>query len=193
MELQERIRIHLTELAEPSYQAFTAKLIPNIPADTILGVRLPQLRAYAKSLAKDPEHTAFLTALPHAYHEENLLHMMLLGYETDFDRCLQLHDCFLPFISNWAVCDQPAPKAFRKDPQQLLPAIRRWIADEHPYAIRFAIKMLMDLFLDEHFQPEYPQAVASITQQDYYVRMMVAWYFATALAKQYDAVIPYLQ
>lgn len=179
----------LSALRDEAYQPFMAKLVPNIDPDTILGVRTPDLRRLAKEMG---EREAFLEDLPHKYFEENQLHDFLLEREKDFDTAISRVEAFLPYVDNWATCDQLNPKVFKKHRPELLPHICCWLDSTHPYTIRFGIKMLMDHFLDEAFSPEYPALVATVRHEDYYVKMMVAWYFATALAKQYDAVLPYI-
>lgn len=188
----ERIRAHLVELRDEKYKAFQSKLIPTINADTILGVRTPVLRKYAKELIKQREEKVFLTDLPHGYYDENILHGCLISLEKDFDSALALVEEFLPYIDNWAVCDLLSPKVLKEKPGELLACIRKWMRSDHVYAVRFGIRMLMVFYLDERFDTEYPAWVASVQSEEYYVRMMAAWYFATALAKQYDAVLPFL-
>ncbi len=177
----------LFSLRDEGYQAFQQKLIPNIDPATIIGVRTPELRAMAKT-ADD----TFLSKLPHTYFEENQIHALALGSIKDFRKAVQETDRFLPFVDNWATCDQLRPRIFAKHREELLPHIREWLCSGHVYTIRFGMEMLMCHYLDDGFEPEFPQLVASVQHEDYYVRMMQAWYFATALAKQYDAVLPYI-
>ena len=158
-----------------------------------IGVRTPELRKLAKELAKREDIREFLNDLPHQYFDENQLHAFILSGEKDFEKCMEDLERFLPYVDNWATCDQTSPKVFRKHRKELLDAIRRWIESDHPYTVRFAIKMLMEHFLDEDFDPAYPEMVAEVRSEEYYIRMMIAWYFATALAKQYEAVLPYLE
>lgn len=179
----------LFSLRDETFQAGTAKLIPNLDSTAIIGVRTPQLRKLTKQL---PEAESFRKELPHRYFEENQIHAFSLEGVKNFDILIREVEAFLPYVNNWATCDQMTPKAFKKHRNELLPYIRLWIVSEHPYTIRFAIKMLMDHYLDEEFDPVYPEMVAAVHNQDYYVRMMIAWYFATALAKQYDAVLPWI-
>lgn len=178
----------LMQLQDPDYQAFQARLIPNIPTERIIGVRTPELRKLAKQL---PDAASFLEVLPHGHFEENQLHSFLLSEGKDFGSVIQEVDRFLPYVDNWATCDQLSPKVFKKHRQALLPYIEKWIKAPEPYAVRFAIKMLMDHFLEEDFSACYPEMVAAVRRDEYYIRMMAAWYFATALAKQYDAVLPF--
>lgn len=179
----------LFSLQDAKYRDFQTKLIPNIDPDTIIGVRTPELRKLAKELGAGE---SFRRNLPHEYFEENQIHAFSLEPLKDFDRVIEEVERFLPYVDNWATCDQLRPKTFAKHKSELLPYIRRWLASGHVYTIRFGIGMLMCHYLDDAFDPEYPALVAAVEHEDYYVRMMVAWYFATALAKQYDAVLPYL-
>lgn len=187
----ESIRDVLLSMHDEAYAAFIAKLIPNRPAEQFIGVRTPELRALAKSLAGTPEGEAFLAALPHEYFEEDQLHAFLLCNLRSFDACLAGVTRFLPFVNNWATCDQLSPPVFRREKEQLLPAIRQWLDSDRVYTVRFAIGMLMQHFLDAAFSPAYPQRVAAIHADDYYINMEIAWYFATALAKQPDCILPY--
>ena len=187
------LRKKLFELQDLEYKAFTEKLVPNVDADAIIGIRVPVLRALAKEYAKEEESKEFLSHLPHKYHEENSLHAFLLETIRDFDTCVKEVDRFLAYVDNWAVCDSMKPKVFKKHPDELLYWIKKWIRSKHPYKIRFAIEMLMNFYLDDAFDIQYPQMVSKVASEDYYVKMMVAWYFATALAKQYDSVIPFME
>ncbi len=174
---------------DPEYRDFQARLIPNIPKDTIIGVRTPELRRIAKEM---PEAETFLHQLPHRFFEENQVHAFLLERCGDYEKTIAYVEGFLPYEDNWATCDQLRPKVFRKHRAELLNRIPEWLHSEHPYTVRFGVGMLMSHYLDEAFSPEHLSWVASIQREEYYVRMMVAWYFATALAKQYDDTIPYL-
>lgn len=178
---------------DPGYRAFHAKLMPTIEYERIIGVRIPALRSLARDLAGTALAEAFLETLPHAYYEENNLHGFLIGSIRDFSQCLAQVERFLPYIDNWATCDSLRPKSFARHKQALLPHIERWLASDHPYTCRFAMEMLMVHFLDGDFSPEYPQWVAAVVSQEYYVNMMIAWYFATALAKQWEEIVPYLE
>ena len=191
--VNEEIRRELFRMQDRKYGAFQAKLIPNIDPETIIGVRTPELRALAKRLKNDHNTAAFLRDLPHQYFEENQLHAFIISAERSFDQCMKLLEDFLPFVDNWATCDQLSPGTLRKHTEELLPFIRIWIRSEETYTIRFGIGMLMKHYLDASFDPEYPALVASVRSEEYYVNMMIAWYFATALAKQYEAVIPYIE
>jgi len=191
--LTEEIREELFRLRDEAYRDFQAKLIPNIAPETMIGVRTPALRAYAKELAKRPGIGEFLDALPHAYFDENQLHAFLLSGMKEFDACVRAVDGFLPFVDNWATCDQLSPGAFGKNHAALLPWIQHWLDSGKTYPVRFGIGMLMQHFLDADFDPAYLQRVAAVRSAEYYINMMRAWYFATALAKQYDTVLPYLE
>lgn len=191
--LTEEIRMELYRLQDEKYRDFQSRLIPTIEKGTIIGVRTPQLRAYAKQLAKRADVREFLEELPHTYFDENQLHAFLISQMKEFDSCIGEVCRFLPYVDNWATCDQMSPKIFKKHRQKLLVSIKEWIVSEQVYTVRFAVGMLMEHFLDEDFDVSYPQMVAGILTGEYYVNMMVAWYFATALAKQYDAVLPYIQ
>ncbi|MBQ8238406.1 MAG: DNA alkylation repair protein [Oscillospiraceae bacterium] len=177
----------LFPLQDLQYRDFQRKLIPGLNPDRIIGIRTPDLRRMAKELTLED-----LGPLPHRYFEENQLHAFILAREKDFDAVIRETDRFLPYVDNWATCDQLSPKCFCRHRAELLPHICRWLASGHSYTVRFGIKMLMDHFLEKDFLPEYPQWVAGVRSGDYYVRMMQAWYFATALAKQYDAVFPFI-
>lgn len=188
------VRRELFEMQDQAYCEFHSKLIPNIDPAKIIGVRTPQLRSYAKQFAKREEAAVFLRQLPHDYYEENNLHAFLIEQIKDYEVCVAEWNRFLPYVDNWATCDMPSPKVFKKHLPELLAQIREWMDSGETYTVRFGIGMLMRLYLEpETFSPEYPQWVAVVDSDEYYVNMMVAWYFATALAKQWDAVIPYIE
>ena len=191
--ITDEITTKLFSLQDTAYRDFQVKLIPGMDAQKEIGVRTPELRKLSKELAKREDIREFLNDLPHQYFDENQLHAFILSGEKDFEKCMEDLERFLPYVDNWATCDQTSPKVFRKHRKGLLDAIRRWIESDHPYTVRFAIKMLMEHFLDEDFDPAYPEMVAEVRSEEYYIRMMIAWYFATALAKQYEAVLPYLE
>jgi 3-methyladenine DNA glycosylase AlkD len=191
--ITEEIRAELYRQQDEKYRDFQVKLIPTVRPETMIGVRTPALRAYAKQLLRRPDVGAFLNALPHESFGENQLHAFLLSEMKDFDRCADEVERFLPFVDNWATCDQLSPKVFGKHHAELLPLARCWIASGETYTVRFGIGMLMAHFLDADFDPVYPEWVAAVQSEEYYVNMMRAWYFATALAKQYGAVLPYLE
>ena len=183
----------LTEVKDDAYREFQTKLVPNISPETILGVRTPDMRKIAKEVFESSEKDTFLNDLPHQYYEENLIHFFVISMIKDFDECVQDVETFLPYVDCWPVSDQASPKAFKKNHQKLLPYIRKWIASDHVYTARFGIRMLMNEFLGDDFKEEYPELVANKKGDDYYLKMMVAWYFATALAKRYDETIPYFE
>ncbi len=183
----------LKEQQDEQYRQFQSKLIPTIDAATIIGVRTPVLRRMAKTLYQDGQYAVFLNELPHSYFEENQLHGFILSEYKDFTSCIAELERFLPFVDNWATCDQTSPKIFRKHRQELLPHIRHWLASTHVYTVRFAIGLLMQHFLEEDFRPEYLDWVTDIHSKAYYINMEIAWYMATALAKQWEATIPYIE
>ena len=183
----------LMEVKDDAYREFQAKLVPNIPPETILGVRTPEMRRIAREVFDSPDREAFLNDLPHRYYEENLIHFFVVSMIRDFNLCVGRVEEFLPYVDCWPVSDQATPKAFRKNHQRLLPYVRKWIASEHVYTARFGIRMLMNEFLGEDFREEYLDLVASRKGEDYYLKMMVAWYFATALAKRYEETVLYLE
>ena len=183
----------LCKYKDDKYRDFQSNLVPNISKDVILGVRTPDMRKIAKEMFNTDEGKKFLKKLPHKYYEENLVHFFMIAMIKDFDECVKETERFLPFIDCWPVCDQSSPKAFKKKHDELLPLIKKWIDSDHVYTSRFGMRMLMNEFLGEDFKPEYLKWVASKKGEDYYLKMMIAWYFATALAKQYDASIPYFE
>lgn len=183
----------LFKLQDKDYADFISRLTPGIPEDSIIGVRLPKLRKLAAFFYKDPEHLKFLEQLPHKYYDENLLHAILLSKEKDYDICMKEVEDFLPYIDNWAVCDTLAPKIFEKNKSGLLIKVRNWMSSDRTYTCRFGIGMLMRHFLDRDFLPEYLSYPAEVHSDEYYVKMMVAWFYATALAKQWDETLPYIQ
>lgn len=187
------IREKLFELRDEEYKSFQAKLIPTVSPDNIIGVRTPVLRKYAKEISKNPQIGEFLSDLPHQYYDENNLHGFIIEQIKDYEECLTAVERFIPYIDNWATCDMSAPKVFGKHTEELITPIHKWIASEDTYTVRFAINMLMRLYLDEEFKPEYLDLVSGVKSEEYYVNMMIAWYFATALAKQYEATLPYLE
>lgn len=175
------------------YRDFQLKLLPTLEAQTVIGVRTPILRSFAKTLYREHDLTDFLNDLPHKYFDENQLHAFLICEMKDFDRCMDALNQFLPYVDNWATCDQMSPKIFQKHKERLLKQIKSWLASSKAYTVRFAVGMLMKHFLDEDFDLEYPGMVSTIRSEEYYVNMMIAWYFATALAKQYEEILPFLE
>lgn len=185
---------HLFGMRDAAYAAFIAKLTPGFPPSHFIGVRVPLLRTIARSFAKEEAASQrFLSHLPHSYYEEDMLHGMLISLVKDYDRCLDLTDRFLPYVDNWAVCDTLSPKVFAKQKAQLLENILRWSSSSHTYTCRFGLRMLMTHFLDDSFSADFLEIPAAIRSEEYYVKMMVAWFFATALAKQWEATLPYLE
>lgn len=187
------IQKELFALQDKSYGDFQAKLVPNIPRELFIGIRVPEARKLAKRLAKDSETSKFLRDLPHKYYDENILHALLISEMKDYNECMAAVDKLLPYVDNWAVCDILSPKIFKKNKAPLLEKIKEWSASEKTYTCRFGIEMLMSYFLDDDFEPEYLKIPASVHSDEYYVRMMIAWFFATALAKQWDATIKYIE
>ena len=191
--MTEQIREALFQLQDQPYRELQRKVIPTAAPETLIGVRTPALRQYARQLAEREDISPFLRDLPHAYFDENQLHAFIISEIRDYGPCIAEVQRFLPYVDNWATCDQLSPRAFRKHRTELLACVREWLRSSHPYTVRFAIGMLMQHYLDEDFDPEYPELVAGVRSDEYYGRMMIAWYFATALAKQYDAALPYLE
>ena len=183
----------LYELQDTGYRDFQSKLIPDVEKDFFIGVRTPELRQLAKEFAKRDDVRDFLTAVPHNYFDENQLHAFIISGMKDYDECVKELIAFLPYIDNWATCDQLSPKVFKKHKSELLKHSNNWLKSKHTYTVRFGIGMLMEHFLNEEFKVEYARKVAEIRSDEYYVNMMIAWYFATALAKQYDSVIPFIE
>ncbi len=183
----------LLKVQDKEYRDFQIKLVPNISPDAMIGVRTPDMRNIAKEVFKSDERDAFLKELPHKFYEENLVHFFLIAMIKDFDECVKAVDEFLPYVDCWPVSDQATPKSFKKNREKLLPHIKKWIASDHVYTARFGIRMLMNEFLGDDFKKEYLELVASKRGEDYYLKMMVAWYFATALAKQYDESVKYIE
>lgn len=178
---------------DKKYREFQIKLVPNISSEVMIGVRTPDMRRIAKEVFNSDERDAFLKELPHKYYEENLVHIFLIAMIKDFDECVKAVDEFLPYVDCWPVSDQATPKCFKKNHEKLLPYIKKWIASDHVYTARFSIRMLMNEFLEDDFKEEYLELVASKRGEDYYIKMMVAWYFATALAKRYDESVKYIE
>jgi 3-methyladenine DNA glycosylase AlkD len=183
----------LIAVQDGAYREFQSKLVPNVPPETILGVRTPDLRRIAKDVSSRADCSAFLADLPHRYYEENLIHFFVIAKIRDFDACVKAVEAFLPYVDCWPVSDQATPAVFRKNREKLLPHVKAWIASEHVYTARFGLRMLMNEFLDADFKEEYLALAAGKTGGDYYLRMMVAWFFATALFKQYDETLPYFE
>lgn len=189
----EQIRKDLFAMQDIKYRDFHSKLIPTINPELVIGVRTPKLRKYAKKLSGTHAADNFVNNLPHKYYEENNLHGFLIEERKDYDSVISALDSFLPYVDNWATCDMISPKVFKKHVDELQSKIKEWISSEHTYTKRFGIGMLMKYYLDDKFSTEYLDLVASVVSDEYYINMMVAWYFATALAKQYDATLPYIE
>lgn len=181
------IETELFALQDEKYRDFSASLVPTLDKNSFIGVRSPELRRLAKKYAKDERIEAFRSALPHKYQEENTLHGFIISLEKNFDKAIAETERFLPYINNWAVCDGISPKVFEKNKLELLEYIKKWVKSDETYTVRFAIGMFMRYFLDEEFEPWQMELVISVNSEEYYIRMMQAWYMATALAKQYDA------
>ena len=188
-----KIQKELFSLQDKEYMKFLSKLTPNVSEDTIIGVRIPEIRKLAKKLVKNNEYEDFLKELPHKYYDENLLHGAIISESKNFEKCIKLLDNFLPFVDNWAVCDTISPKIFKKYKKELIEKIKEWSQSDKTYTCRFGVEMLMTHFLDEDFKKEYLEVVADIHSEEYYVKMVVAWFFATALAKQWDYAVIYLE
>ena len=183
----------LRERADKEYADFQAKLIPGVDRGLFIGVRTPDLKALAKEINGTKQAEDFLKKLPHRYFEENQLHVFLLNREKDFEKCLAGVEAFLPYINNWATCDQLSPAVFGKNKTALAKKAQEWIDSGETYTVRFGTGMLMRWFLDADFDIKYAKKVAKIRSDEYYINMMCAWYFATALAKQWDACIPFIE
>lgn len=191
--MAESIRERLIELADVKYGDFQKKLMPTVPREKIIGVRTPELRKLARELSGTAEAEAFILALPHEFYDENNLHGFLISRIRDFDTCVAAVDAFLPYVDNWATCDLMSPAVFKRNTERLLPNILRWTASGETYTVRFGLEMLMSFYLDGEFKPEYLDVAASVRSSEYYVNMMIAWFFATALAKQYLTALPYIE
>ncbi len=187
------VQKRLFKMQDTGYRDFHAKLIPTIDKEKVIGIRTPMLRKFAREFGKTEGSEMFLQVLPHQYYEENNLHGLLIEQIRDYDKCLEEMERFLPYIDNWATCDMLALRVVKGHLEVFIREVYRWMESEKPYTIRFGISMLMRYYLDEEFKPEYPEKVAAIRSEEYYVNMMRAWYFATALAKQYKQVLPFLE
>lgn len=187
------IRERLFEHRDEKYAEFQAKLTPTVPEERFIGVRVPEVRKLAKEYIKEEEHEKFMKALPHEYYDEDMLHGLLVSEIKDYEECLRECEIFLPYVNNWAVCDIMSPKVFKKHKGELLEKIREWCRSDETYTIRFGIEMLMSHYLDDDFDPSYLEIPAAVKSDEYYVNMMIAWFFATALAKQWDDTISYIE
>ena len=189
----DEIRNELFKMQDTAYRDFNSKLIPTVDKSLFIGVRTPELRKYAKQLAKREDIEDFLHSLPHKYCDENQLHAFTVSEIKDFKSCVDKVNEFLPYIDNWATCDQLSPKVFKKHHKELIAYIKEWLESDKVYTVRFGIGMLMEHFLDEDFDISYLETVSNIRSDEYYVNMMIAWYFATALAKRYENIIPFIE
>lgn len=187
------IRDRLFELQDKEYAQFQVKLTPGIQLENVIGVRVPEARKLAKEIYKEGRYEDFLNQLPHEYYDENMLHGLIISEMKDYDNCIDELERFLPYVDNWAVCDIMSPKIFKKNKEKLIAKIKEWSKSKHTYTCRFGMEMLMSHFLDEDFKTEYLDIVASVHSEEYYIKMMIAWFFATALAKQWDKAIPYIE
>ena len=187
------IRAELFKMQDMDYRDFNSKLIPTVDKKSMIGIRTPDLRKYAKQLGKSSDVIEFLQTLPHKYFDENQLHAFIISEIKDFKYCIDEINRFLPYIDNWATCDQLSPKVFKKYHNELFEYIKDWLKSDKVYTLRFGIGMLMEHFLDEDFDILYPEIVSKIRSGEYYINMMIAWYFATALAKQYESIIPFIE
>lgn len=188
-----KLQTALFDMQDITYRDFHSRLIPNIEKDRVIGIRTPILRKFAKEYAKTDDAQKFIRELPHYYYEENNLHMMIITGIKDYDTCVIEIERFLPYIDNWATCDLPVPKCFYRNKEKLLDNVISWIKSDDTYTIRYGIETLMSIYLDDAFESSYPRLVSKVISDEYYVNMMIAWYFATALAKQWEAVIPYIE
>ena len=187
------IRVELFKMQDMDYRDFNSKLIPTVDKESMIGIRTPDLRKYAKQLGKSSDVIEFLQTLPHKYFDENQLHAFIISEIKDFKNCIDEINRFLPYIDNWATCDQLSPKVFKKYHKELITYIKEWLESDKVYTLRFGIGMLMEHFLDEDFDISYLETVSNIRSDEYYVNMMIAWYFATALAKRYENIIPFIE
>lgn len=188
-----RIQERLFSLQDSAYRDFNAKLLSTVDKNTVIGVRTPHLRKLASEVYRSGDYREFLNTLPHKYYEENNLHGYIIEQFKNYDECIAELERFLPYIDNWGTCDSVCPKIFKKHTAELLPKIYNWIASDKPFTVRYGIGMLMRFYLDGEFDERYPKLVSETVSDEYYVNMMIAWYFATALAKQYDTAVPYLE
>lgn len=188
----EKLQKELFQLRDIDYRDFQAKLVPTVDKETIIGIRIPELRKFAVMFNKTDAVDSFLRTLPHKYYDENNLHAFLIEKVTDYEKCIKLLDEFLPYVDNWATCDMMAPRVLGNNTDLLVDEIDRWLRSSHTYTVRFAIGLLMRYYLDESYKEEYALSVAGIKSDEYYVNMMRAWYFATALAKRYDDILHFL-
>ena len=183
----------LYDLQDLKYRDMQIKIIPTVEPESVIGVRTPELKSIAKDILKDGNYKGFLEELPHRYFEENQLHAFIISGIKDLNECMEDLETVLPYVDNWATCDQMSPKIFRKHKDVLFSHIKEWVNSEKTYTVRFGVGMLMEHFLDDDFDPLYPELVAKLRSEEYYVNMMIAWYFATALAKKYESILPFIE
>ena len=194
-EIIKKVQKDLFEMQDLKYRDFQSKLMPTVDKAKVIGVRIPQLRKYASSflkLSSREEINEFMHTLPHQYYEEDNLHAFIIEKIKDYEECINALNAFLPYVDNWATCDMMNPKVLKKEPERLLEQVKVWMKAKETYVVRFAMGCLMNYYLEENFTTECADLVAEVQSDEYYIQMMQAWYFATALAKQYDAVLPYL-
>lgn len=193
MAIKTDIKVFFKENRDENYAAFQVKLIPGINPKSVIGLRTPLLRKFAKELIKREDAEEFLSSLPHKTFDENQLHAFMISEIKDYNNCIDHVNAFLPYVDNWATCDQMSPKIFKKNKDKVLKEVKKWIASKEIYTVRFGICELMTDFLDSDYDEAYPEMIASVRSDEYYINMMIAWYFATALAKQYESVIGYIE
>ena len=186
------IKEKLFKLQDKKYQELQSKIIPNIDSSTIIGVRTPEIKKLAKEVVKG-DYKPFLEELPHKYYDENQLHAFIISEIKNYDECIKYINAFLPYINNWATCDTLIPKVFKKNPDKLIIEVKKWIKSKDTYTIRYGIGTLMRFYLNDKFKEDYLELVSKIKSNEYYVNMMIAWFFATSLAKQYDKTIKYIE
>ena len=191
-DITKELHSSLFALQDMEYRAFHSKLMPTVNPETVIGIRTPALRRFAREFAKNEKAAAFMEILPHTYYEENNLHAFLIETLGDFEKTVSALNLFLPYVDNWATCDMMSPKIFARNKENLLPFIEKWLASDHVYTARFALVMLMKYYLDENFSPVYLEKANSVSLKSYYIEMAKAWFFAEALVKQYESVYPYL-
>ncbi|MBQ8449279.1 MAG: DNA alkylation repair protein [Clostridia bacterium] len=192
MQNKTNIQVRLFAMSEKAYADFQGALVPTVPREKVIGVRTPLMRKYAAEIYGTAEAKNFLSELPHEYFDENNLHAFLIEKIKDFDECICELEKFLPYVDNWATCDGMSPKVFEKNREKLLPKIFAWLESEHTYAVRYGMLMLMKHFVGEHLHTAYAEAVARVQSEEYYIKMMQAWYFATLLATNYEHALPFL-
>lgn len=191
--VREQVREALFSMQDVAYGDFHSRLMPTVERERVIGVRTPMLRKYAKEFGKTKEAICFLEDLPHFYYEENNVHGFLIEQIKDYEECINALETFLPCVDNWATCDMMSPKILQKNKPHLEKKAKEWLKSPHPYMVRYGIGVFMKYFLEEDFKPEHLEWILALHREEYYIKMMVAWYFATALAKQYAATIPYIE